>query len=138
MIVLLIGLCISIMLFLLIQEGEQQKLDAINEEYPALAKDSAIMGIVSHYYAYTNSNPRGALLISLADGKKFTATVNAYPKEVVINPDNINHYVLINFLQTGDSIYKPAGKDSLFVIKHGEKYSFDYVSKERIDSIMGR
>lgn len=115
-----------VFLQVLINNGMNNKETKISKEFPVIEKDSSISGIVLFAREPFNGIPQGSLLITLEDGSKFSAINNALPLEIEVNRNNITSLFLYNFLERGDSIYKPAHKDSLYVFRKEEKYTFRY------------
>ncbi|MDU1903775.1 MAG: hypothetical protein E6772_03245 [Dysgonomonas sp.] len=106
---------------------EKKRDQALKKEYPLLYRDNSISGRVDSFFWNQLSSPRGALLIKLQNNLKFTAFINASSKET--------EKKLYDFLEKGDSIYKPEKKDSIYIYRNKLKYSFLLNTKERQDSI---
>lgn len=131
----------NILLVLLIISGckdsDKIKNIKLNKEYPHVARDSTLLGIIDSMFVFDMSIPKGALYLNLTDGRKFVAIRNAYPRNF-FGADNISNFSLEDFLEKGDTIYKPAGRDSLYVLKNGLKYAYFLSTKEFSDSVFQR
>ena len=133
--ILILGICFTGFILILTNYGASNKEKQISEKFPKIGIDSTFEGTVQSTHLYTNSIPKGALHITLSDGRKISVS-NSLPKEIVVTKENIKDLFLYRFVQSGDTIMKPSGKDSLYVFKQGKKYTFYLASKEQIDSIM--
>lgn len=126
-------LCFGTLMQILIYYGGKSKNDKIRSEYPNVPIDSTVIGIIGYSREDFHSVPKGALLVQLENGIRFSAS--SYSNPVIDGKIQFNIY-LYSFLQRGDSICKPAHKDSLYVFRNDAKYVFYCASKERIDEIL--
>lgn len=133
--ILILGICFAGFIQVLTNYGTNINEKKKSKEFPKIRIDSTFEGVVQNIHLYTNSVPKGALHITLSDGRKISVT-NSLPEEIITNKENIKNLFLYRFLQFGDTIMKPSGKDSLYVFKQGKKYTFYLASKETIDLIM--
>jgi len=109
----------------------------LDKEYIRLSRDTTITGVADTFFWYQLSYPRGSFFITLTNGLKFRGTVSTIPYEMAKGED-VNKYFLYPFLSKGDTVRKPAGKDSLYVFKNGKQYTFFLPTKEFNDSVFHR
>lgn len=129
---------LALLYFFKRDESERKINEQLHNEYLRIYRDSTIGGIVDTCFTYIHSNPKGTLYITLQNGIKLITVGNAYPRNYY---DYEDHYKLSlsTFLNKGDSIYKPHGRDSLYVIKKdGERFEYFMTTKEYSDSVFHR
>ncbi|MBF0762529.1 hypothetical protein IR148_15925 [Dysgonomonas mossii] len=103
------------------------------EEFPHIPRDSTFKGVVDTTFMSTLVY-RASLYIVLKDGEKFSTSATSMPKDV-FGRWEIPSYALIDFLQKGDTIYKPKDKDSLYVLKYNLRFGYHLITKEFSDSV---
>ena len=97
-----------------------------------------MQGVIDSFFIFDMSVPKGALYIKLTDGTKLAAIRNSFPY-YVFDDNELKDLSLENILSKGDSIYKPFGKDSIYIYK-SNNYTYRYFlpTKEYSDSIFNR
>lgn len=120
-----------------LDKADRAKRQQLDKEFLRIPRDSSFIGIVDTSFTSVASTYRATLYISLKDGKKFATAAVAMPKDVYGRWE-IPSYVLVDFLQKGDTIYKPRGKDSLFVLKNDLIFRYFLITKEFSDSVFHR
>lgn len=134
-------LYISIIMILLIScvdfnKKERIEIKRLIKEFPHIPRDSTFTGVVDATFMFTLVY-RASLYIVLKDGKKFSTSATSMPKDV-FGRWEIPSYALIDFLQRGDTIYKPKDKDSLYVLKYNLRFGYHLITKEYSDSVFHR
>lgn len=134
-------LYISIIMILLtscvdFNKKERIEIKRLIKEFPHIPRDSTFTGVVDTTFMSTLVY-RASLYIVLKDGKKFSTSATSMPKDV-FGRWEIPSYALIDFLQRGDTIYKPKDKDSLYVLKYNLRFGYHLITKEYSDSVFHR
>lgn len=106
--ILIIILSISCVDF---NKKERMEIKRLIEEFPHIPRDSTFKGVVDTTFMST-----------------------LMPKDV-FGRWEISSYALIDFLQKGDTIYKPKDKDSLYVLKYNLRFGYHLITKEFSDSV---
>jgi len=92
-----------------------------DEQYPVLEKNSAISGIVIHFFT-----KHGHVYVTFTDSVKC----------LIAHSINYNYrpYFIDNFIDIGDSLVKYTGSDTLFIYKNEEKHYFIIGESVGVDS----
>lgn len=107
--------------------------EELEKQYIYLPKSIEVSNKVDSTFRIIVTNPRGGFNIRLENGLKFRAIASVIPKEKDISDRTKKN--LYNFLERGDSIFKPKNKDYIIVYKNNREYTYFIPTKEFHDSI---
>lgn len=107
--IILIPFCIITSTIFLIIRKDKQESEILKKEYPWLSVQDSISGVIYRNQTKSGAYQKGASYIDLTNGKKigspYAPTINFYYKI-----HNFN-----DFIQPGDSIFKSADNDTIFI-----------------------
>ena len=120
-----------------LNKKEKIERERLISEFPDVPRDSTFTGIIDT----TFTSPiiyRSTLYVTLKDGRKFNTSASGMPRDVFGRWEIAPSFIFGEFLEKGDTIYKPKNKDSLYVLKNDLKFGYHLVTKEYSDSVFHR